>query len=561
MVVRMEIGVNAREIALEGLMAPGERLAMPPFQRSYSWTEREALDLLGDLIEAAETGIAHFIGAIVLIRGAGAGPLEIVDGQQRLTTLTLLIAVLRDLEADPARADALHALIADPPRPNLGEPAGWRLSLNHVDGPFFRENVQARGATLRIETEDFASQSQKRMADNVAKYLEEAGRMDDAERRRLADTIRVGCVMVKVIVSDRDAGYKVFRVLNTRGREPNAHDIIKTELFERASLSIAEADYYSARWSDYESQLGGAAFDDLLRQIRTLFDRSLRGNLISGFHKEVLKAIPPREFLDDYLPRCVEAYREINTGKVKLSDHAQEVSDYINRLRALEHYGWRAPALKFLVERREEGRAAVTFFRLLERLGYLLQLVIHDKGQRAKRYRRVIDAIDQPGGFDDGAAPFAISRDESRKMRERLRGRFGTFGQRRSMALRMNAALEGGRTLPPESDATVEHVLPRNPKPESFWLKVWIDPTKRRELCDTLGNFVLLPHEVNQAADQLDFRDKKKLYFDGAGGSHFALTRDLAGQEAWTPEIVRLRTERLADILADDWELPPVRLR
>ena len=134
-------------------------------------------------------------------------------------------------------------------------------------------------------------------------------------------------------------------------------------------------------------------------------------------------------------------------------------------------------------------------------------------------------------------------------------GRFATFGQRRSMALRLNAALDGGFTIPPQSDATVEHVLPRNISEDSHWMIIWPDPAKRREQCDTLGNFVLLTNKVNQKADRMDYRAKKDVYFNGGGGQDFALTRDLVDQEAWTSEVVRKRTERLAEILMMEWKL------
>ena len=115
--------------------------------------------------------------------------------------------------------------------------------------------------------------------------------------------------------------------------------------------------------------------------------------------------------------------------------------------------------------------------------------------------------------------------------------------------------LEGGKTIPPESDATVEHVLPRNVHEDSHWMNVWPDPARRRELCDTLGNFVLLTHKVNQRADRHDFRDKKEVYFNGGGGEEFALTRDLKEHDAWTPDVVRRRTERLVEILCQEWEI------
>ena len=59
-----------------------------------------------------------------------------------------------------------------------------------------------------------------------------------------------------------------------------------------------------------------------------------------------------------------------------------------------------------------------------------------------------------------------------------------------------------------------------------------------------------------RAADRLDYRAKKEVYFNGGGGADFALTRDLVEQDAWTPEVVRKRTEGLAEILNAEWDLP-----
>ncbi|WP_034739841.1 DUF262 domain-containing protein [Hyphomonas chukchiensis] len=552
----MDLGVRAQESSLSGIFAQGERLCMPPYQRSYSWGEREALDLLGDLAEATDSDIPHFIGAVVLVNGAESGMVEIVDGQQRLTTLTILLAVLRDLEADKDRSAALHAMIADEDRPMLGEAASWRLTLNYMDGAFFRDTIQRPGATRTLENEPGESDSQQRMVGNAKAILKELKQVSDERRRALTDTVVNGCALVRVVVNDKDQGFKVFRVLNTRGKEPDAHDIIKTELFQKAKFSVKEANAYAERWAEHEAVLGGGAFDDLLRQIRAIHDRSPKGDLVAGFQKAVLSKIEPRKFLDDILPSYVAAYRQITTAKVDDGPHAKLVSDKLNQLRALEQQSWRAPALKFLVERGLDSPLAPEFFTRLERLGYMIQLIIHDKDQRNKRFNKVSDAVSNERTLMAKNGPFAISKDEARKVRERLLGRFATFGQRRAMALRLNAALDGGFTIPPESDATVEHVLPRSVQEDSHWMVTWPDPAKRREQCDTLGNFVLLTNKVNQKADRLDYRAKKEVYFNGGGGADFALTRDLVDQDAWTPEVVRKRTEGLAEILNVEWDLP-----
>ncbi|WP_272988695.1 MULTISPECIES: DUF262 domain-containing protein [Hyphomonas] len=549
----IDLGVRAQESSVRVIFAPGEQLQMPPYQRSYSWEAREANELLGDLIDSVETGTPHFVGAIVLIHGAENGVLEIVDGQQRLTTLTILLAVLRDLEPDKARAAMLHALIADDARPMLGEGANWRLTLNHMDGPFFRDAIQTPGATRNLDKEPGESESQQRMVRNAAAFMKRLSSMDEKDRRELADMVMNRCALVRVVVGEKEQGFKVFRVLNTRGKEPDAHDIIKTELFQRARFTDKEASAYAERWSEHEAALGGSAFDDLLRQIRSIYDKSGRGELISAFPKAVLSKVDPRKFLEEVLPRYVEAYRLITTGDVQDGPNARVVSDKLNQMRALDQSSWRAPALKFLVERGVDDPQAPDFFTRLERLAFVIMLVVTDRDQRNKRFNKVMEAITNDRTLFAKNGPLAVDRSDSKKARERMLGRFATFAQRRAMALRLNAALEDGVTIPPESDATVEHVLPRNIHEDSHWLTVWPDPAKRREQCDTLGNFVLLTHKVNQKADRQDFRAKKEVYFNGGGGMDFALTRDLQDQDAWTADVVRKRTEMLVEILCQVW--------
>ena len=351
--------------------------------------------------------------------------------------------------------------------------------------------IQTPGATLRLDGESGDSDSQRRMVQNARTLLKRVKALSDADRNALADVTMNRCALVRVVVNDKDQGFKVFRVLNTRGKEPGAHDIIKTELFQRSKFTTEEASFYSERWAEHEAALGGSAFDDLLRQIRSIYDKSSKGELITGFLKNVIPKITARGFLDDVLPRYVAAYKIITTANLDTGPRFNKVNENIGNSRTLYGRG----------------------------------------------------------------SPFNITKDESRRAFDRMLGRFATFGQRRSMALRLNAALDGGFTIAPQSDATVEHVLPRNISEDSHWMITWPDPAKRREQCDTLGNFVLLTNKVNQKADRLDYRAKKEVYFNGGGGQDFALTRDLVDQEAWTSEVVRKRTERLAEILMMEWSL------
>lgn len=544
--------LTANESTLADLLRPGIKMIMPPYQRSYSWEKSEARDLLNDLVEATETGNSHFVGAIVLVRDE-AGDLLIVDGQQRLTTLTILLSILRDLETDPVRADTLHQLIADEGGGLLGGGLTWRISLNHIDGPYFRESIQTRGATLKADIEPNDGDSQQRMHDNCGALVKALKAMSIGDRRALVDMIFERLMLVRVIVPDWDNGYNVFKVLNTRGKAPNSHDIIKTELLARSNLTTQEANAYSRKWSEYESRLGGSGFDDLLNQIRVLYSRNASADP-SGFRKAVLSKLDAREFLDEKLPAFVDAYDIISKGKPNFGESDDALEIVLNHLRLIDHQLWRAPALRYIVNDNGNAEQRLDFFRKLERFAFTMMLVVPDRKQRLRRYARIASETNNPKALFATRGPLALTKDECRKAAVRLLGRFGSFGQRRAIALRLNAEIEGGRSLGPDHGATVEHVLPRNLPEESPWHNSWLSHTHHRDLCETIGNFVLLSQKDNENADNGSFEAKKALYFAN-GEPQFALTRDVKDHLSWTPDTVRTRTQQLADILVQAWDL------
>ena len=549
---RMTQGLRAQESTLADLLRPGVEMSMPPYQRSYSWDKEEAQELLSDLLQASESGNAHFIGAIVLVREAENG-LLIVDGQQRLTTLTIILAALRDLESDKKRAEQLHALIADDKNGLIDNGVAWRISLNHVDGAYFRAAVQVKDATTKQEVEENVgdSESQKRMATNTKALFDRLNNLSTGERRKLADTIQTRLALVKVTVEDWDGGYTVFKVLNTRGKAPNSHDIIKTDLLERSNLSINDANTFSRQWSEHEARLGGSGFDELLSQIRVLYDRNADTGP-TGFRKAVLGRANARDFLANDLPGYVDAYVTISKGDPNFGELNDLIRVPLNHLRLIDHHLWRAPALRFLVTHKGDPKVALDFFTRLERYAFAMMMIVPDRKQRLKRYGRIADIVEKPNSLLSNRGPMALTRDEGKKIYNRLLGRFGSFSQRRAIALRLNAAIEGGRPLSPDIGATVEHVLPRNLPDGSTWHNTWPVPSQHRELCETIGNFVLLSQNANQKADVGSFEDKKTLYFQN-GDPEYALTRDLNDQVAWTPETVRTRTQQLANILMQSW--------
>ncbi len=553
----MPMGFRATELTLRDLFTEAGDIIMPPYQRGYSWTEKEALDLATDLEEACERDRPYFLGAIVVVQNSNRDPMEIIDGQQRLTTLTIIFAVLRDLcDNKDDHGRQLHDMIETPTPFMLrmgNSKQHWRLSLNHIDTPFFREAVQKRGATSSADNYQTESETGNNLLQNVAVVREYLSNLSPASREKLAYYLMRNCGVTRVKVDNRDQGYAVFRVLNTRGRQPSANDILKSQLLEEAGFSEDEAGSHSYMWNEFSRRLTSNRFDELLKLIWTLHGKP-GDDLVSGICNHVAKEHTARVFLEDMLPRYVEAFEIIIGHRKPDGDFAEDIRGKINFMRALEHQGWRAPALQYLVSGDLSPRAMASFFTGLERLSYVLQFTQTDSNKRSRRYRRIITAIEEKEDFYSPDGALDLTREEKSALVERLRGRFATFRQRRAMSLRLNAVVEGGKAVSPDADATLEHILPRNPKPDSQWLKDWPDANQRRELVDCIGNFTLLENAENQLADRNEYSEKYGIFFKN-GTPSFQLTESVRPHQQWTPEIVIARRDMLADLLAREWQL------
>ncbi|MEM7491755.1 MAG: DUF262 domain-containing HNH endonuclease family protein [Pseudomonadota bacterium] len=542
--------LTAKEVYLDELLKPSCFLSLPPYQRSYSWEAEEAGLLLDDLLLAMDKGRPHFVGAVVLVE-LGEGRCLIVDGQQRLTTLSIMIAALRDLEVDQQVKSNLSVMISDDPDDaNADDKTFWRLTLNDLNRSFFCDRIQRPGATDLADILPPENESQIRMEENLAVYRERFSEMTDAARTAFANALGKLVILVRVTVSDWSDGYNVFRVLNTRGKGPSDHEIIKSNLLELADLPQPEINALSARWSEFEAEIGDANMNDLLLLITNIYAKSGKGP--EGFRSGVLSKMTAENFLKEELPAYFRAYTMISSGKSTFDDPGGHITAHINYLRLIDHKVWRPVALKYLRHNSTKVDRVRDFFAKLERFAFVMMLVVTDTRARQKRYQRLLDSIGAQRGIFDRSERLKIDRFEVSQLRERLQNRIGAPRQRKAIALRLNAAVEGGYPLTPDHGATLEHVLPRNPEKGSYWDMTWLNINVRRDLCETVGNFVLLSERLNQSVDTLSFREKCEQYF-ADGQTVFPLTEDLRGRTSWTPDDVRQRSKDLADILMRDW--------
>jgi hypothetical protein len=182
--------LEAHEVPLSKVFSSDYEFAIPDYQRPYTWGTEQATQLLDDLYDAVDRNPdePYFLGSVVLVKDANVPQAEVIDGQQRLTTLTILLSVLRELSDD--EKDYLDKLIWEPGDPIQDLASRPRIRLRRRDEDFFRKHVQDRGGLAVLEAGVApANDAQERIAENVKALRKILDQKSPQKRLALAKTI------------------------------------------------------------------------------------------------------------------------------------------------------------------------------------------------------------------------------------------------------------------------------------------------------------------------------------------------------------------------------------
>ena len=534
--------------------------AVPMFQRSYSWTTHEIGLLMSDLWlgvkELEEQAGAYgglFMGSIVVVRDIRAVsqdlPDQIVDGKQRLTSLTILIAALHDkLGAQAPWLGEMLWVQAESSEPPLS-----RLTLDVEEDNYFDAQVRRPGATRDPVEPQTDSPGPRCIRDCQKLILEDLADRGEDDLLLLARFLRDEVAFVMIAAPDIDTGFRIFVTTNHRGKQLASTDILKAELI--ASLPLEARDRALERWRGVERELG-AEFEQLPGYLRTI-QHGGRGTTIREVLEIVQKRGGAQRFLDDLLFPMADALSVIVHANFSGSPHSERVNRALRILGWLKARDWVAPALAYACRFPGQQASFAVFLEALDRLAYGLQVAGITSDRRMPRYRQVIDGLDTGMAIDGSSAPLALEPAEQAKLILNASSNLYARSTANCKVLlkRISACYPDDELVDSLSDVTVEHVLPTNIPDKSPWLAEFPDASERQACNKLLGNLVLITRQQNKDARNQSLEAKMRAYFPAGAPTPHAITNQLIGASGWNAADVRNREFEMQKRIREIWNI------
>jgi hypothetical protein len=574
---------------------------VPLYQRSYSWEQSEIEDFLKDLAICYDKRkyadpMVHFFGQIVCIEANWQGTydlkyLELVDGQQRIATFTLLVLAIINIykeiinemldDGDSVNHKSIlnsrigeltERFIQFPQEVGDGIEKVHVLELSKRDKSFFKVFFLDTTITANAESHKRIKDAYNRIHLKIKELTTSGVRKDYIGNLKMVEQILdLDFCVLNMITGDRKAAYKLFQVLNNRGKNLTEGDLLRSE-----SLRILEP--YGA-----EQEIVEHAWDSILVDAPVTTELFLRA--IYGSHTGIKASTNSLfdEFLTAFIPQFGnEAIDAADATAIQLK--IQGIESDFETLRQIRHGLW-PYAQTPPVEHWDRHR----LFLLIHALGHLdcLPFLLSAKLCSHVEFSKMIQVIERfvfryllicnqyagdlitlyhveakklrndPAAYTSetlkaALQPLMAKADDTtfrRHLEELVFHRSGISNKPLKYFLlsleyfyRWNA--DGAIGTPTcndkersydFNDSTIEHVYPQNARDTVY------DATMEA-LKNTLGNLTILGHHDNRSADNDGFLAKKGVFISSSLKMN---SEEIAGKAAWTKEVIEQRTEEM----------------
>jgi len=558
--------MKATEAKLLAFIKKSPQFVIPIYQRTYSWTEKECRQLWDDILRTGSNDdiTAHFVGSIVYIEKglyqvSSQSPLLVIDGQQRLTTVTLLITALANAldDTEPVEGFSQRKLrnyyLLNPEED--GE-QHFKLILSQTDKDsliaILNNSEQPKDSSIRVtENLKLFESLIKDSKDNLATICKGLAKL----------------LVVDVALSrDQDNPQLIFESMNSTGRELSQADLIRNYILMGLEPQL-QTKLYEQYWRPMEVEFGqeayGTQFDSFMRHFLTVKTGNIpnQGEVYEAFKAharspDVAKAgVEPmvadlRTFARYYCamtlgaepdPDLRLAFQDLRELKVDVAypfllelyhDYASgdfPKADFLTAVRLVESYVFRRAICAIPTNSQNKTFATLTKAvkkdRYIESIqAYLLLLPSYRRFPNDEEFKRELQTKDL---YKFRSRSYWIRRLENHNRKEQVL----------------------------VDEYTIEHILPQNENLSSAWKTALGVEWQRiqQTYLHTIGNLTLTGY--NSEYSDKTFAQKR----DMPGGfkeSPLKLNQGLGMVEQWDEDAIRQRADRLSTIALDVWAAP-----
>ncbi|MBA4123757.1 MAG: DUF262 domain-containing protein [Acidobacteria bacterium] len=569
--------MKANETKVDKFLATNETtFAIPVYQRNYDWTLVQCKQLLHDILEAGKSDKinAHFIGSIVYVHddvytASGLTELTIIDGQQRLTTLTLIFIALYRIAkelGDPMLVNRIHKTYLI----NEFAPETEKLKLKPTEN-----NKNALKHILNLEDEEEFK--------DYSKIIENFNYFKSNISRENFETIQRG--LSKLIVVDialdrqKDNPQRIFESLNSTGLELSQADLIRNYILMGLSRTNQEK-IYKSYWEVIEQNAkdeksNKSRVSDFIRDYLTLINREIpnKSDVYAKFKSQYpTTTVEELESVLTELKLLVKFYNKLINPKNELDKDIRNQLEYINRLEINVAFPFLMKVYQDYSNNEIEKQTFISVLNLVQSFTWRrfilglptnalnkIFMSLYDKVNKDKYLHSIQQSLLQRSGVQR----FPRNTETINALKEKdvynINPKNRTYLLERLENYQNNepVLIEGN------SDITIEHIFPQNPDPK-WKIELGQDEYNfiKENYLNTIGNLTLSGN--NGRLSNKPFVEKRDMNLDnkeqGYKFSRLWLNRDLKEKDFWNKEEIEKRTENIAKRFLQIWEFPDIQI-
>lgn len=591
--------------SLMDLLNGSERFIVPQFQRNYAWTKDMASELWHDLTDSfqsirykrTETQEGQYLlGPIVLVPTKDNGVYSIIDGQQRLSTITMLFCVARDImlenmDRDSTKPEGYDKIMEMIENKNLrNEHVNWKMVLNDADKCLFEE-IQAyednaapqieriNKITPKTKSEKLLVENYKQLyalmlnaiCTNFNKLHEDSTKMSADQKKKLIkqnistlnhflNHVKKNNFVVKIVVKTSETAYQIFETLNNRSQPLSKSNLIKNYVLSQVKNTDEQRDM-SNHWNRIFEDIGQDVGDDVF-----LLDSYRSRKYDKKISPKHLYRIIKKDITGKLAKRYIKELRidaDFLTTLYNPSEYPDEsIKSTVYAIRQLDAKIIRPPILA--AYRRWYDEQKSTYEQLvLALLKFFFNVRIIRKMHAGKLEKIMSDAVKII--VEGESLQSVIIELQKHNDPNDFKHNFNNFmndprpNEAKYVLQQITMALGSKHSdVKPLDTLTLEHILPQNPN--KWNMREFLDnqesDTDINKYINHLGNLTLLNTAINKKIRNAVFSIKKTEYMN----SDLAINKQtVCNYEKWTAKVIEERAKMFADVAYELWDLDNLR--